>query len=71
MAKTKNDENARVAGRRNQTKDSVAEQLHVMDNFPMGLNESDDLSVSDNSKKTVHGSFAVKFPNIYQTFDFP
>ena len=43
MAKTENDTNARVAGWKKQTKDSVAEQLHVMDNIPMGLNESDDL----------------------------
>ena len=49
MAKAENDTNARVAGRRKQTKESVAKQL-CMDNIPMGLNESDDSSVSDSTK---------------------
>ena len=44
MARTKKDTNARVTGRRKQTKESAAEQLY-MDNIPMGLDESDDSSV--------------------------
>jgi len=41
IGKTKKDMNARVAGRRKQTKESAAEQM-CMDNIPMDLNESDD-----------------------------
>ena len=46
MGKTKQDANARVAGRRKQTKESTAAQM-CMDNIPMDLNESDDSSVSE------------------------
>ena len=41
MGKTKKDTNARVGGRRKQTKETAAEQM-CMDNIPMDLNESDD-----------------------------
>ena len=40
MGKTKKDTNARAAGRREQTKESAAEQM-CMDNIPMDLNEFD------------------------------
>ena len=52
METTKEDTNARVAGRRKQTKESAAEQM-CMDNIPMGLNESDDSSVSDSTKESL------------------
>ena len=45
----KKDMNARVAGRRKQTRESVAEQT-CMSNFPMGLDESDDLLISDSTE---------------------
>ena len=46
--------NTRVAGRRKQTKESVAEQI-CMDNIPMDLNESDDSysSVSDSKEESL------------------
>ena len=40
------DTNPTVAGRRKQTKERAAEQMCI-DNIPMGLNESNDFSVSD------------------------
>ena len=51
MGKTKKDTNARVAGRRKQTKESATEQM-CMDNVPMDLNESDDSSVSDSKEES-------------------
>ena len=53
MGKTKEDTNARVAGRRKQTKKSAAEQM-CMDNIPMDLNESDDSSVSDSTEELLY-----------------
>ena len=54
MGKTKKDTNVRVARRRKQIKESAAEQLRVvqlcMDNISMGLNESNDSSISDSSE---------------------
>ena len=52
MGKTKKDTNARVAGRREQTKESAVEQM-CMDNIPMDLNELDDSSVSNSTKESV------------------
>ena len=52
MGKTKKDTNARVAGRREQTKESAAEQM-CMDNIPMDLNELDDSSVSNSTKESL------------------
>jgi len=52
MGKTKKDMNARVAGRREQTKNSAAEQMW-MDNIPMDLNELDDSSVSNSTKESL------------------
>ena len=62
MAKTKKNKNARVAGRRKQTKESAAEKL-CMDNIPMGLNESDDSSVLDIKKTSLceHRCQVTKF----------
>ena len=45
--------NARVAGRRKQTKESEAEQLCMDIKYSKGLNESDDLSVSDLTKESL------------------
>ena len=55
MGKTKKDTNARAAGRREQTKESAAEQM-CMDNIPNGLNESDDSSISDSSEESLSAS---------------
>ena len=44
--------NARVVGRREQTKESAAEQM-CLDNIPMDLNELDDSSVSDSTKESL------------------
>ena len=52
MGKTKKDTNARAAGRREQTKESAAEQM-CMDNIPMDLNELDDSSVSNSTKESL------------------
>ena len=52
MEKTKKDTNARVAGRRKQTRESVAEQM-CMDNIPMDLNESNDSSVSESKEESL------------------
>ena len=52
MGKTKKDTNVRVAGRREQTKESVAEQM-CMDNIPMDLNELDNSSESDSTKESL------------------
>ena len=54
MVKTKKDTNARVAGRRKQTKVSAAEQM-CMVNIPMDLNESDDSysSVLDSKEESL------------------
>ena len=52
MRKTKKDTNARVAGRRKQTKESATEQL-CMDNIPMDLDECDDSSVSDSTEESL------------------
>ena len=52
MGKTKKDTNSRVAGRREQTKESAAEQM-CMDNIPMDLNELDDSSVSNSTKESL------------------
>ena len=48
----KKDKNARVAGRRTQTKERVAEQV-CRDNIPMDLNESGDSSVSDSTEESL------------------
>ena len=50
MGKTKKDTNARVAGRRKQTKESEAERM-CMSNIPMDLNEFDDSPVSDSTEE--------------------
>jgi len=52
MGKTKKDTNVRVAGRREQTKESAAEQM-CTDNIPMDLNELGDSSVSDSTKESM------------------
>ena len=55
MVKTKNDTNVSVAERRKQTKEteeSSAEQL-CMDNIPVGLNEFNDLLVSDSKEESL------------------
>ena len=52
MGKTKKDTNVRVAGRREQTKESAAEQM-CMDNITMDLNELDDSSVSNSTKESL------------------
>ena len=51
--KVKMETNARVAGRRKQTKESEAEQLCMDIKYSKGLNESDDLSVSDLTKESL------------------
>ena len=51
MGKTKKDTNARVVGRREQTKESAAEQM-CMDNIPVDLEELDDSSVSNSIKES-------------------
>lgn len=43
----------KVAGQRKQTKESMAEQL-CMDSIPLGLNESDESSISDSSEQSVN-----------------
>ena len=43
---------ARVAGRRKQTKKLAEEQL-CMDNIPIGLNESGNSSASDSTKESL------------------
>ena len=58
MGKTKKDTNARVVGRRKQTKESAAEQLRMDITFQL---------VSDLSTSLI---IAVKFPNFYWTFLF-
>ena len=69
MGKTKKDTNVRVAGRREQTKESAAEQM-CTDNIPMDLNELGDSSVSDSTQRVnVHVAvIAVEFPNFYRIF---
>ena len=52
MGKTKNDMNARVAGRRKQTKESAAEQM-CKDDIPMDLNDSDDSLVWDSEEESL------------------
>jgi len=52
IGKTKKDTNARVAGWREQTKESAAEQM-CMDNIPMDLTELDDSSVSNSTKESL------------------
>ena len=52
MARTKKDTNARVAWRRKQIKESVAEQL-CMDNIPLGLNEFDETLLSNSTKESL------------------
>ena len=70
MGKTKKDTNARVAGRREQTKESAAEQM-CMDNIPMDLHELDYSSVLDSTRVTVNTAvITVEFPNFYSTFLF-
>ena len=66
MGKTKKDTNARVAGRRKQTKESAAGQMR-MDNIPMDLNASDDSSVKSHCK---HRCYRCEVPNFYRTFLF-
>jgi len=59
MGKTKKDTNARVAGRRKQTKESAVEQLCgqlCMDNISNGLIESDGSSISDSSEESLSTS---------------
>ena len=51
----KKDTNTRVTGRGKQTKECLAEQLY-MDNIPMGLNESNDSSVSDSLEESCSTS---------------
>ena len=53
MGKTKKDTNARVAGRREQTNESAAEQMCMDNNIPMDLNELDDSSVSNSTKESL------------------
>ena len=55
MGETKKDTNPRVAGRRNQTNESAAEQM-CMENTPMDFNESDDSSVSDSTEESMYRS---------------
>ena len=51
MGKARKNTNARVFGRRKQTKESAAEQM-CMDIIPVNLNESDgDSSVSDSTEE--------------------
>ena len=52
MAKTKEDTNARVAGRKITNKERVAEQL-CMDNIPMGFNKSDESSLSGSTEESL------------------
>ena len=62
MVRMKKDANARVTGRRKQTKESAAEQLY-MDNIPMGLVESDDSSdMGLNSRVNVNISDRCQVP---------
>lgn len=72
MARKKKETNARVAGRRKQTKESAAEQLYMDKKYlvPRGLNESDDSSISDLTKESRSVNIAAKLPNFYRTFNF-
>ena len=68
MEKAKKHTNARVAGRRKQTKEcSAAEQL-CMDNIPMGLNGSDDSSVSDSLEESRSTYASLLFLSNSQIF---
>ena len=62
MGKTKKDTNARMAGRRKQTKESggaiVCGQL-CMDNISNGLNQSGNSSISDSSEESLSTSLLL------------
>ena len=52
---------------RKEIKESAAEQL-CMDNISMGLNESNDLLISDSSVSVSIPVIASKFPNFTEPF---